>query len=205
MSGDLSSDVWPWADKSDLASKAEMFETPEWAPEAVLDAEVLTPLVIDPCCGRGVLAEAAKRRGHNVAAFDLHDWGYGLTGIDFLKWRPTVDFMKWPDVDFTVLMNAPFSLADEFVRHALELGARKVVAFQRFAWWESNERTDFWRDCRPARIHVCRSRASCWRLDIPPEKRKGRGGSTAYAWFVWERGHAATAALSHLDRKKEAA
>lgn len=187
---------WPWADRTELCIQAEMFETPEWAAEAILDTEILTPLVIDPCCGRGVLSIAAQRRGYQVDAFDLHDWGFGRTGYDFLDWNEP------PNGDFTVLMNPPFSQAAAFVRHAHDLGARKVVCFQRFAWWESGDRAEFWETQRPARLYVCRSRATCWRLDIPPEDRKGRGASTAHAWFVWERGHPTAATLGHVDRRK---
>ena len=54
---------WPWAAHRALAVVVECYETPEWAVEAILDAEMMTTLVIDPCCGRGVLAEAAAERG----------------------------------------------------------------------------------------------------------------------------------------------
>jgi hypothetical protein len=186
---------WPWADKTDLCIQAEMHETPEWAAESILDVEILTPLVIDPCCGCGVLSLAAQRRGYQVTAFDLHDWKFGRTGIDFLGWSEP------PPGDFTIFMNPPFSLAVDFVRHAQALGARKIVCFQRFAWWESDTRTPFWNELRPARIFACRSRATCWRLDIPPAERKGRSASTAHSWFVWEKGHPPAAVLGHVDKK----
>ena len=169
---------WPWADMTDLCIEAEMHETPDWAADSILDVEILTPVVIDPCCGRGVLSLAAQRRGYQVDAFDLHDWGFGRTGIDFLGWSEP------PAGDFTIFMNPPFSLAVDFVRHAQALGARKIVCFQRFA-----------------RVHACRSRATCWRLDIPPAERKGRSASTAHSWFVWERGHPPAAVLGHIDKR----
>jgi len=191
---------WPWSDYTDLAKAAEMFETDEWAAESILDVELLTPVVFDPCCGRGVLAEAAARRGYGVYAMDLYNWGYaeGDHGIDFLTWSPPAGIAHR---EFSVLMNPPFSKAVEFVRRSFELGARKVVCFQRFAWWESEDRTSFWAELPPARIYVCRNRATCWRIDIPPEARKN-GASTAHAWFVWERGHPPAAALWHVNRRK---
>ncbi len=185
---------WPWAGLTDQCIEAEMFETDEWAVESLLDVELLTPLVIDPCCGRGVLGQAAARRGYCVESFDLYDWGFGQTGQDFLTWSDA------PKADFTILMNPPFSRACDFVRHAVSLNPRKIVCFQRFAWWESGDRSAFWAEHRPARVHICRSRATCWRLDIAPADRKGRGSSTAHAWFVWERGHPAAAILGHIDK-----
>ena len=79
--------AWPWAGHKAQALEAECYETPEWAVEAILEREILTGLVIDPCCGRGVLAEAAAERGHRVDAFDLYDWGYGMHPVDFLAWH----------------------------------------------------------------------------------------------------------------------
>lgn len=186
---------WRFAHLTELAKQAECHETPSWAVESILDVEILTPQVLDPCCGRGVLAEEATRQGYSVRSIDLHDWGYGDDrGVDFLTFNPEMP------PGFTVLMNPPFSKAVEFVERALDLKARKVVCFQRFAWWESVERTDFWDRHRPSRIYVCRSRATCWRIDIPPEERKS-SSPTAHAWFVWEKGHPPAAAMGHIDRR----
>lgn len=155
-----------------------MYETPEWAAKAILDVEMLTEDTIDPCCGRGVLAEAAEQM---VMSYDLHDWGYGVTGGNFLE---TDDDLS----DCTIFMNPPFSLAEDFVRHCFKLNARKIICFQRFAWWESHRRQAFWSEFPPNRVYVCAKRATCWRLDIPMDQRKS-GSTTAHAWFVWERGH----------------
>jgi hypothetical protein len=184
---------WPFLGREADAILAEAFETPAWAAEAILDAELFTTQVFDPCCGHGTLAKAAMARGYDVIASDLYDWGYGITGVDFL--RAPLEMR-----DVTVFMNPPFSKAVEFVERALGLGARKIVCFQRFAWWESRERDPFWRSHPPNRIHICASRASCWRFDIPPEKRKS-GTPTAHAWFVWERGHPPGPVLGRLLKK----
>ncbi|HEY1503202.1 MAG TPA: hypothetical protein VGF92_02820 [Stellaceae bacterium] len=180
----FASQPWRFGDRTAEAVEAEAFETPQWAAEAILDVELLTPRVLDPCCGHGTLAKVALGRGYFCDAFDLHDWGYGETGVNFLLPPTRVDRPR----EITVFMNPPFSLAVEFVKRALHLDVRKIVCFQRFAWWESRERDPFWRSHPPNRIHICASRANCWRFDIPPEKRKS-GTPTAHAWFVWERGH----------------
>ncbi len=199
---------WPFADQEELARRSECFETPEWAAQAILERELLTPSVLDPCCGRGVLAQVAEAAGYVVAAIDLNDWGFGETGLNFLsRTGPDVGrlfgFQRPPVPEFSVFMNPPFSYAEEFVEHALELGARKIVSFQRFAWWESVERLGFWERHRPARVYVTASRADCWRVDISPAERAERGGTpTAHAWFIWEDGHPATAALGHLTRPR---
>jgi len=192
--------IWPFAHLKALGRAVEMHETPEWAAESILDVELLTPVVLDPCCGRGVLSEAAINRGYEVIATDLVNWGYGLAcangHFDFLKMRPD----GFED-DFSVFMNPPFSLAVEFVKHALNvMGARKVVCFQRFAWWESTDRREFWGQIPPTRMYVCETRASCWSIHIPDWKRKG-STPTAHAWFVWERGQPNGPITGRLERK----
>lgn len=166
-----------------LCKKLEHFETPQWAADEILNHEILTNDVIDPCVGTGVLAESAKKRGHAITAIDIHDWGYRSHREDFLK----LNWIMPPVNNFTVFMNPPFSLADKFVEKSFELGARKILCFQRFAWWESGGRREWWDKFTPQRIYICGNRASCWRHDIPQEER-GRGTPTAHAWFVWEKG-----------------
>ena len=177
-----------------LAKEAEAYETPLWAVEAILDREILTHDVLDPCGGKGVLADAAKARGHRVHEFDKYDWGRRTcANKDFLT-----DFFPGSVAgNNTVLMNPPFSLAVEFVEKCLELKARKIVCFQRFAWWESKGRRDFWEKHPPNRVYVCGDRASCWRFDIPEEQRKS-STTTAHAFFVWERGHPRGTVLGHI-------
>ena len=197
---------WPFEHMTDLAKEAEMYETPEWAVEAILDRELMTRRVIDPCVGRGVMALAAARRGYKVHALDKYDWGFNASdtpityakGGDFLSFKPdqVIGNGAW-----TCFMNPPFSLACEFVRHALDNNARKVILFQRFAFWEAAKRRQFWRQVNPTRIYICESRATCWRIDISPEERKRRGGtSTAHAWFVFEPGHPGGPTIGRLEK-----
>lgn len=159
---------------AEQAKAAECWETDPWAAAAVLRVELLSTLVWDPCCGTGILTLAAREAGYGVYASDLHDWGFAgadKVGHDFL-----VDDRLW------------MPPGTQFVDRAFNLGARKVVCFQRQAWRESDERADWWAARPPARVWLCGSRATCWLFTVPPEDRKG-GTSTAHAWYVWERGH----------------
>ncbi len=188
-----------------LAKRLEAFETPEWAIEAILDVEIMSGLVWDPCLGKWAMAEAAMRRGYRVIASDIHTWQRPSNGVpivhDFLNDDPA-NLHKGGDYyithdGMTVFMNPPFSLAEEFVRKAHEIGARKIICFQRFSWWESAGRRDFWKEFPPNRIYVCGNRATCWRFDIPEDERKS-GTTTAHGWFVWERGHPPGPVVGHI-------
>lgn len=180
----------------ETARRLEAFETPQWAIDAILNVELLTPTVIDPCCGRGVMTKLARACGYDARPIDVHDWGYPCEIGDFLILDGPTD-PEWQELGFTVFMNPPFSLAEQFVLRAKEIGARKIVCFQRFAWWESQGRKTFWDRHPPNRIYICGDRASCWRFDIPKEDQKS-GTTTAHAWFVWERGHPPGPVISRL-------
>jgi hypothetical protein len=197
---------------TDLTKESEFFETPEWAVHAILDAELLTPRVIDAGAGRGVLAKIAEQRGYKVMQVDKTDWAqHGLNCHETTWDKLLVDYLETANPtlsaytaggNFSVLMNPPFSLAVQFVERSLKLGARKVVCFQRFAWWESDIRKIFWAKNPPNRIYICGTRATCYRGDLTEEQRGEIGNTpTAHAWFVWERGHPTGTLTSHIYKK----
>ncbi len=180
---------------TDLCKRLEAFETPRWAIEAVLDVEVTTPRILDPCCGLGAIGEACRDYGLVfVEEMDIVDWRERmprLCRVDRYEFE-LGDFLDdGHDLgDTTVIMNPPFSLAEAFVDHARNNGARKIICFQRQAWRESVKRRAWWEANPPARVWVCGARATCWRFDLlGTEKAGSSGSSTSMAWYVWERGH----------------
>lgn len=178
-----------------LCKKLEHYESDNWSPDVILKHERLTDIVVDPCTGSGILAEAAKRRGYDVVAFDIHDWGYPDTVIqNWLECSPL------PFEEFSVMMNPPFSKAVQFVKQALKLGAKRVLCYQRFSYWESATRKKFWKDFPPRRVYVLGDRGACFRHDISASWRKGRSTPTAHAWFVFDKGYTGETFLDHVWR-----
>jgi predicted RNA methylase len=189
---------------TDLCKRLEHFETPEWAARAILNREILTHYVMDPCFGAGELASLVEELGHETFTVDIHQWG--ARELDYLGDFLDMDQLQPPstfDGDFTVFMNPPFSLATQFVEKAFQLGARKIVCFQRFAWWESQKRKEFWQKYPPSRVYICGERADCWRHDIPQDQR-GSSSPTAHAWFIWEQGHPPGTILGHIYKEDAA-
>lgn len=187
----------------DISVNLEAHETPYWAPRELLKVELMPQHVLDPCCGRGVLNEAALSSGYNTSAIDIFDWGYDKLAHqkDFLSVTDIKDVSDFGNDDFGVFVNPPFSLSCEFVSHAFKLGARKVVCFQRMAWRESNQRRTWFMEYTPARIWLCGDRATCWRFDklISGEQVNGDSGSNVtYAFFVFERGHKGAELMSTI-------
>lgn len=214
---------------TDRAKQLEAFETDSWAAAAILRHELLTPDVVDPNCGTGILTKAARAEGYTVHTADIYDWSkhFGCWPPQHIgdwtnRLEPPASFMaglkgkKW-----TAFMNPPFQLACEFIDRAMELGAYKIVCFQRFAWRASDERFKWWGSNPPARIWLCIDRASCYRFDIPhrcpnpdlcenglakkqmsPDRCREcmSGTTTEHAFYVWERGHKGAEVICNLRR-----
>lgn len=176
---------WIHADKEDLARKLECWETDEWAVRSILEKEILSKHVTDPCCGMGMLGRVAEQFGYDVHSIDIYDWGYE-------KLNELGDFLKRKEpIEGSILMNPPFSKACLFVDHALELGASKIVCFQRFAWYEGayntgKKRGMWWDKNPPSRVYICGDRATCRRMDIDPSKDMN-STTTAHSWFIWDK------------------
>lgn len=207
----------------DLCNRLGAFETDRWAAREILEYELMTPNVLDPCCGTGILAYAAMEAGHHVTTIDIYDWSQHFKCP---KPQDIGDFLELKEVKggpFTVYMNPPFDKACEFIDKGMELGARKIISFQAWSWRGSDKRVEWWVENPPARIWICIDRATCMRFDvahtcIEPEicatlpKKKGRAGAkcrecmgstpTTHAFFVWEAGHKGAEIICNLRKPK---
>lgn len=216
-----------------ICKDLDAYETPRWAVEALLDVEILTGDVFDPCFGLGGIARVVCKN-HDVTCLDInaceafedvHADRYQLPFLyvgDFLGDAGEA-FMNRGGVyptGRTVIMNPPFSLACEVVDRDKALGARKIICFQRQAWRESESRREWWQANRPARVWVCGARATCWRFDMLECQHEGgreacdkkkvcqhcsAGSSVAMAWYVWERGHSGAELTGAIYPKKVSA
>lgn len=77
------------------------------------------------CCGEGHISKRLQDYGYNVISTDLVDRGYGTGGVDFLKCNEKVDM--------DIVTNPPYSLASEFIYHAMDVvsDGNKVFMFLR--------------------------------------------------------------------------
>ena len=114
--------------------------------EALLRVETLPKCVWEPACGSGNIVRALRLAGHEVVATDLHDYGCGKSGIDFLKGK----FVK---IDGCIVTNPPYQLAHQFVKKALELSPL-VVMLLRLQFLNSARRSDILDGGKLARVHV---------------------------------------------------
>lgn len=62
----------------------EFYPTPPEAVRALLSVERFDGPIWEPACGEGAIAKVLAAANHKVIATDLHDYGFGQSGIDFL-------------------------------------------------------------------------------------------------------------------------
>ncbi len=158
----------------------DFYVTPHQCTRDLLAREWIGREVWEPACGDGAMAQVLEATGRRVISTDLIHRGYGAGGRDFLLER---DLLA-PHI----VTNPPFRLADEFVAHALDLGAEKIALFLRLAFLEGRRRHERLYATRPpARVWVYSGRQTLW-IGGHERQHEARGGAIPFAWFVWTRG-----------------
>jgi hypothetical protein len=153
----------------------DFFPTPAWATQALIDNEPFEGSIWEPACGNGAMVRILERSGCPVEATDLFDRGYGESGIDFLKASRLVD---------NIVTNPPYNSAEGFVRAGLEQCTRKLGLLLRLAFLEgANRQRTIFAKMPPARVWVFSERITFY----PAGAVQKGSGTTAYAWFVWDK------------------
>lgn len=126
-------------------------------------------IVWENACGNGHISKQLIAAGFKVVSTNLTDRGYGRTGIDFLQEREA----RAP----SIVTNPPFSLADQFLVHALTvLGIAHVAMLLPNGIYHAQNRVELFHQHKPSLILPC-----TWRLDVT-----GAGAPTMnVAWWVW--------------------
>jgi hypothetical protein len=160
----------------------DFFPTPAWATHALLDNEQFEGDIWESACGNGAMSEVLERTGQRLISTDLYDRGYGEDGVDFLQSNRRAS---------NVVTNPPYNAAEGFVRAGLKSADRKVALLLRLAFLEgANRQRTIFTDAPPSRVWVFSERITFY-----PEGAIQKGsGTTAYAWFVWDKnaGHNTT-------------
>lgn len=164
---------------------SDFYSTPTSVVEDFLNHQNFFGGIWEPACGAGNISNVLIDRGYTVVSSDLYDWGYGNTGVDFLKQE------KMPEGCSNIVTNPPFRPAEDFAWHGINLlkGTRGEMAlFNRLAWLESQRRYDLFTKTPIKKVWVLSARAPMMhRPDY--EGKKIKTGTVAYAWFVWEDGY----------------
>lgn len=154
---------------------SDFYPTPEWATFALVDNERLEGGIWEPACGDGAMVRVLRETGVPVEASDLYNRGCGETGIDFLTASRTVE---------NIVTNPPYNSAEGFVEAGLRQATHKLCLLLRLAFLEgANRQRTIFTDTPPARVWVFSERITFY-----PAGAVVKGtGTTAYAWFVWDK------------------
>jgi hypothetical protein len=155
----------------------EFYPTPAWATLALIDNERFQGDIWECACGDGSMSEVLRRTGNGIISSDLFDRGYGECGHDFLTSKRRVA---------NIVTNPPYHSAEGFVARGLELATLKFALLLRLAFLEggSRARTIFLKH-PPTRVWVFSERITFY----PKGAKVAGSGTTAYAWFVWDKAH----------------
>ncbi|NOT41771.1 MAG: hypothetical protein HOP13_14890 [Alphaproteobacteria bacterium] len=153
----------------------DFFPTPAWATHALVENERFDGTIWESACGDGAMARVLEGAGYKVRATDLYARGHGETGVDFLKARRKVD---------NIVTNPPYNVAEAFVAQGLKLARHKFALLLRLAFLEgANRANTIFLETPPARVWIFSERITFYMKDA---ERAG-SGTTAYAWFVWDK------------------
>lgn len=153
----------------------DFFPTPAWATHALIDNEDFRGDIWESACGDGSMSEVLETTGNKVISSDLVDRGYGEGDHDFLdSWR------KAPNI----VTNPPYNAAEGFVRSGVERAGKKFALLLRLAFLEgANRQRTIFTDTPPSRVWVFSERITFY----PAGAVQKGTGTTAYAWFVWDK------------------
>ena len=171
----LNGNFKPTTKRSADLSGPDFFPTPRWATFALVENETFAGEIWDPACGDGAMARVLATTGNTVLASDLYDRGFGERGRDFLTATREAA---------NIVTNPPYNCAEAFIAHGLKLASRKFALLLRLAFLEGARRADtIFGVTPPARVWVFSERITFY----PKDAKRAGGGTTAYAWFVWDK------------------
>jgi hypothetical protein len=153
----------------------DFFSTPRWATFALIHNEKFSGEIWECACGDGTMSKVLEETGCPVLSSDLYDRGYGEVGLDFLRSTRYAD---------NIVTNPPFNCAEGFVAGGVKHARRKFALLLRLAFLEgANRARTIFSECPPSRVWVFSERITFY-----PTGATVKGtGTTAYAWFVWDK------------------
>ncbi len=161
----------------------DFFPTPPWATFALIDNEKFSGDIWECACGDGTMSRVLEQTGCRVPSTDLYERGYGEAGHDFLAPTRSAD---------NIVTNPPYNCAEGFVASGVKHAHQKFALLLRLAFLEgANRANTIFTRIPPARVWVFSERITFY-----PKGAEVKGtGTTAYAWFVWDKDAPSTTEL----------
>jgi len=137
-----------------------------------------TKLIWDPGSGHNLIINVLQEYGYKTWSTDLYNYGYQDNIFDFLTYSK-----KFEGIIFG---NPPYKLANEFVKHALEIvtPGSQVIFLLRTLFLEGQKRyNDIFKQKNLKFVFVFINRQVCSTKDDFTE-----GSAISYSFFVFEKG-----------------
>lgn len=169
---------------------ADAYFTPAWCTEALLKRWSPVGAVWEPAAGRGDMAKVLTDSGYNVFATDLHEHKGAVTQI-----KKDIDFLEPSDFlmgCFSIVTNPPYTLAERFIRRALEVtapGRGSVAMLLRHEYDCAKTRRDLFAEHPHFARKITLIRRPRWFADTKTSPRH------SFAWYVWDARHRGPAVL----------
>lgn len=172
----------------------DYYATPFATTEAILQKFTLNGSILEPAAGEGHISKVLHDWYPNseIVSTDLvqrdDPFGCGIIGgVDFLNHEYSRQFDN-------IITNPPFSLAQEFIEHSLEVATEKVLMFAKIQLLEGERRRKLFDQTPPTYVCVFTHRQSPMRNGSPlDENGKPWANTMCFAWFVWDKTVATTA------------
>lgn len=153
----------------------DYFPTPKWATYALIDNEKFDGDIWECACGDGAMSRVLEQTSSPVYSSDLYDRPYGDAGVDFLTTKRRAS---------NIVTNPPYNSAEGFVKAGLEKADEKLALLLRLAFLEGGNRNrTIFTVTPPSRVWVFSERITFY----PAGMKAAGSGTTAYAWFVWDK------------------
>jgi hypothetical protein len=158
----------------------DYFPTPAWATHALIDNEKFSGDIWESACGDGAMSRVLEITGCSVRSSDLFDRGFGESGVDFLHANDVCD---------NIVTNPPYNCAEGFVANGVKNAKNKFALLLRLAFLEgANRANTIFSKHPPNRVWVFSERITFY----PAGAVQQGSGTTAYAWFVWDKAASGT-------------
>lgn len=153
----------------------DFFPTPAWATHALIDNERFEGDIWECACGDGSMSRVLEKTGCKVDSSDLFERGYGESGVDFVTANRAAS---------NIVTNPPFNSAEGFVASGIRNSKSKFALLLRLAFLEgANRANTIFSKSPPSRVWVFSERVTFY----PAGAAVKSSGTTAYAWFVWDK------------------
>lgn len=147
--------------------------------------------------GNGNLVNWMRENCYNVVASDIKNRGGNgvVPNVDFLKTKDIKWFVNkigFGDSGFVtplvILTNPPYSLATEFIEHALEIlpDGGLYIALMNITYLAGQDRYKrVYSKGTLREVYVFSKRVECWKNNVP----SGYSSIANYAWYVFQKGY----------------